>query len=250
MIGMDFSNKVTIVTGSARGIGFEIARAFAQNGATVIVTDLSQENCDKAASELNVEFGVKTRGIATDVSKVEAVTAMIKTVMDEFGRIDVLVNNAGITRDNLTMRMSDDEWSSVINVNLNSVFYCSRAVMRPMLKQKYGRIVNIASVVGRMGNAGQPNYAAAKAGVIGLTKTIAKEISAKGITCNAIAPGFIETEMIKSLPKEYLDNIISVVPQKRLGKPADVAHLALFLASDLSAHITGQVVNVDGGLMM
>jgi 3-oxoacyl-[acyl-carrier protein] reductase len=175
---------------------------------------------------------------------------MVKTVVEHFGRVDILVNNAGITRDNVLLRLSDEDWQTVLNVDLNSIFYTTKAVLRPMMKQKYGRIVNMSSVVGIMGNSGQSNYAAAKAGMIGFSKSVAKEYGGKGITCNVVAPGFIDTDMVASLPKEYVDHIIQGIPQQRLGSSRDVANLALFLASDLSAYVTGEVVRVDGGMRM
>ncbi|MFC1751887.1 3-oxoacyl-ACP reductase FabG [Thermoproteota archaeon] len=244
------TDKIAIVTGSSRGIGFGIALKLAQSGANVVCTATTQEGAEKAAQKINAETGRETLGIKADVSVLGDVQNLVKAVMDKFGRIDIVVNNAGITRDNLLMRMSEEEWQTVLNVNLNSVFYLTKSVIRPMLKQKYGRIINIASVVGVVGNPGQANYAAAKAGVIGFTKTIAKEVGAKGITCNAVAPGFINTDMIKSLPEEYLNNIINMVPQKRVGEVEDIAGVVNFLASDSASYITGQVINVDGGMVI
>ncbi|MFC1770284.1 3-oxoacyl-[acyl-carrier-protein] reductase [Candidatus Margulisiibacteriota bacterium] len=247
---MDLKEQVAVVTGAGRGIGYAIASTLAQNKAKVIVADLDEAVCDKAAEELSAKFGVEALGIKVNVANFEDVQKMVETVCQKFGRIDILVNNAGITRDNLLLRMKAEEWEQVINVNLNSVFYCTKAVIRQMLKQKSGRIVNIASVVGLMGNPGQANYAAAKAGMVGFTKTVAKEFGAKGINCNAVAPGFIETDMIKSLPKEYIDNIIGAVPKRRLGSVQNVADLVAFLVSEQSSYITGQVINVDGGILM
>jgi 3-oxoacyl-[acyl-carrier protein] reductase len=247
---MNFKDKVVVVTGGSRGIGFQIADSFAARGATVVVCATQQARCDQVAAELSEKYGVVTRGIQVNVAVFEEVEAMVKSVVAGFGRIDVMVNNAGITKDNLLLRMSQDDWNDVINTNLTSIFNTTKAVIRPMLKQKYGRIINMSSVVGVMGNPGQTNYAASKAGMIGFSKSIAKEVGAKGITCNVIAPGFIETDMIESLPKDYLDNIMGQIPLKRLGSSVDVANAVLFLASDLASYITGQVLNVDGGLLM
>ncbi len=247
---MELKDKVAIVTGSTRGIGREVAEKLASKGAKIVVCATKKETCDEAAAQISAAYQIEAIGCQVNVADSESVQNLIKVTLEKFGRIDILVNNAGITRDNLSLRMSDSEWDDVIKTNLNSVFYATRAVLRPMLKQKYGRIINIASVVGLMGNVGQANYAAAKGGIISFTKTIAKEYGAKGITANTVAPGFIQTDMIESLPKEYLDTIIAMIPKKGLGKPSDVANLVLFLASDLSDYITGQVIQVDGGLLM
>ncbi len=247
---MLLKDKIAIVTGGSRGIGLEVAKTLAGQGAHVVIVSTKLENSQRVAGELTQEFSVPTLGLQADVADEGSVQAMIKAVMDQWGRIDVLVNNAGITRDNLLLRLSVEDWQAVLNTNLNSVFFTTKAVLRPMMKQRYGRIVNIASVVGLMGNPGQANYAAAKAGIMGFSKTVAREYGGKGITCNVVAPGFIETDMIGSLPKDYLDNIIQNIPQQRLGTPKDVANLVLFLASDLSSYITGEVVRVDGGMRM
>jgi 3-oxoacyl-[acyl-carrier protein] reductase len=247
---MNLSGQIAIVTGASRGIGFQIADTLASHGATVVVCATQQAKCDQVAADLHAKYGHPTLGVQANVAVFADVELLIKTVLDRFGRIDILVNNAGITRDNLILRMTEADWDSVITTNLNSVFNCTKLVVRPMLKQKSGRIINISSVVGVMGNPGQANYAASKAGMIGFSKSIAKEFGAKGITCNVVAPGFIETDMIESLPKEYLDNIMAQVPQKRLGSTQDVANVVLFLASDLSSYVTGQVIAVDGGMLM
>ena len=247
---MSLKGKVAIVTGSSRGIGLQIAENFAQLGATVVVTATKQETCDKVAKALEEKYGVTTLGIQANVSNSEDVQNLVRQVVDKFGGIDILVNNAGIAKDNLVLRLTEEDWSSVLKTNLDSVFYFTKAVIRPMMKKKWGRIINITSVVGVTGNAGQANYAASKAGIIGFTKSVAKEYGAKGITCNAIAPGFIETDMIESLPKEYLNNIIEAIPQKRMGQQQDVANAVSFLASDYSGYITGQVIQVDGGMVM
>ncbi len=247
---MNVSGKIAVVTGASRGIGYQIADTLAAHGATVVVVATQQARCDTVSNELAAKYGVSTLGVQANVAVLADVEALFKRVQAQFGRIDILVNNAGITRDNLILRMTETEWRDVIDTNLTSVFNCTKSVVRPMLKQKYGRIINISSVVGMIGNAGQANYAASKAGMIGFSKTIAKEFGAKGITCNVVAPGFIETDMIESLPKEYLDNIMAQVPQKRLGTAQDVANVVLFLASDFSSYITGQVIAVDGGMVM
>ncbi len=247
---MMLKDRVAIITGASRGIGLEVAKTLASQGASIVCVSTKLENSQKIADQLAQEFSVPTLGLQADVSSEPSVQEMVKAVMDHFGKIDVLVNNAGITRDNLLLRLSAEDWQAVLNTNLNSVFFTTKSVLRPMMKQRYGRIVNIASVVGLMGNPGQANYAAAKAGIMGFSKTVAREYGAKGITCNVVAPGFIETDMIGSLPKEYLDNIIQNIPQQRLGTPRDVANLVLFLASDLSSYITGEVVRVDGGMRM
>jgi 3-oxoacyl-[acyl-carrier protein] reductase len=250
VIKMNLKDQIAIVTGASRGIGFGIADALSSQGVHVVVVATQQAKCDEVALEFSKKYGTQSIGVACDVASMDSVQSMVKSVVERFGRVDILVNNAGITRDNLLLRMSEEEWSSVISVNLNSVFFCTKAVLRPMLKQKSGRIINISSVVGVMGNAGQANYAASKAGIIGFTKSIAREIGAKGITCNAVAPGFIDTDMISSLPQEYLDNIMAQIPQKRLGVVNDVSGVVLFLSSEMSAYVTGQVIHVDGGMQM
>ena len=247
-MGLDLSGKIALVTGSSRGIGFEIALTLAQYGASVVCCATTEASAQKAADEIHARTGSRCLGYAVDVSSSTQVKALVDQVLNACGKIDILVNNAGITKDNLLLRLTDEDWQSVIDTNLNSVFYTTKAVLRSMLKQRSGRIVNIASVVGIMGNAGQANYAAAKAGIIGFSKTVAKEYGGKGILCNVVAPGFIQTDMIASLPKEYLDTIIQSVPQKKLGTPQDVAHLVLFLCSELAGYITGQVIQVDGGI--
>lgn len=247
---MTVKDKVAIVTGASRGIGRAIAEHLAKEGAKVVCCATKQETCDSVAQELSQKYGVTCIGQALDVSNFESVQETIKAIHEKMGQIDILVNNAGITRDNLLLRMGEEDWQAVLDVNLNSVFNTTKAVMRPMLKQRSGKIINITSVVGVMGNPGQANYAASKAGVIGFTKSIAKEIGAKGITCNAIAPGFIETDMIQSLPVDYLNGIIESIPMKRLGKPEDISALVTFLGSDAASYITGKVFEVDGGIHM
>jgi 3-oxoacyl-[acyl-carrier protein] reductase len=245
-----FENKVVVITGSTRGIGLGVAQAFAAQKAIVVVCGTKQTTCDDVATSLRVTYGIVSSGQAMDVSFSEAVNEAFKAILAIYGRIDVLVNNAGITRDNLLIRMSDEEWSQVLRTNLDSAFYTTKAAIRPMMKQKFGRIINMASVVGIMGNQGQSNYAASKAGLIGFSKSIAKEYGSKGITCNVVAPGFIQTEMIEALPKDYLDNIMGQTPLKRLGDVSDIAGAVLFLASGSAAYVTGQVLAVDGGMSM
>jgi 3-oxoacyl-[acyl-carrier protein] reductase len=248
---IDLTGRVALVTGSTRGIGYEIARGLASVGATIVVSGRNQEAADASAAKIRGEFAnAQVTGLALEVTNAESAAGAIKLVTDTYGKIDILVNNAGITADNLLLRMSEDEWHSVLTTNLDSVFLMTKAVVRPMLRQRSGRIINISSVVGLMGNAGQANYAAAKAGMIGFSKTVAREFGAKGITCNVVAPGYIQTDMIASLPTEYLDNIMSMIPQKRIGTPEDVAKAVVFLASDLACYITGQVIQTDGGILM
>jgi len=245
-----FENKIVVVTGSTRGIGLGLAHAFAAEKATVVVCGTKQDACDAVASMLRETYGVVASGQAVNVASADAVNEAFKSILSVYGRVDVLVNNAGITRDNLLIRMSDDEWTQVLRTNLDSAFYTTRAVIRPMMKQRSGRIINMASVVGIMGNQGQANYAASKAGLIGFSKSVAKEYGSKGITCNVVAPGFIQTDMTDVLPKDYLDAIIAQLPLKRLGRVSDVAEAVLFLASDAATYITGQTLSVDGGMVM
>ncbi|NOR44480.1 MAG: 3-oxoacyl-[acyl-carrier-protein] reductase [Candidatus Delongbacteria bacterium] len=244
------NGKVAIITGSARGIGKAIAEEYAKNGAKVVISDILQELADETAKEIQEKYNVETLAIKADVSKMEEVDTLVKSTIEKFGSIDIIVNNAGITRDNLIMRMSEDEWNLVIDINLKGVFNCIKAVTRPMMKQRSGKIINITSVVGQMGNAGQINYSASKAGVIGMTKTSAKELGSRGIKVNAIAPGFIVSEMTDKMTDQAKDSLIALIPAKKLGQPSDVANAAVFLASDKADYITGQVINVDGGMVM
>lgn len=242
--------KTALITGSARGIGKAIAEEYAANGASVIISDILQDKADETAAELKEKYNVETLAVKADVSKYEEVEALINQIIEKFGQLDIIVNNAGITRDNLIMRMSEQEWDLVININLKGVFNCIKAVSRPMMKQRSGRIINITSVVGEMGNPGQINYSASKAGVIGMTKTSAKELGSRGIRVNAIAPGFIVSEMTEKLSDQAKESLTRLIPLGSLGYPKDVAKAALFLASDMSEYITGQVINVCGGMVM
>ncbi|MCK5076184.1 MAG: 3-oxoacyl-[acyl-carrier-protein] reductase [Calditrichia bacterium] len=241
--------KVAIVTGSARGIGRAIAQKLAENGAKVVICDIDAETTGKVADEFNAN-GFIAIGVAADVSKLEDSKDLIKKAVEEWGRVDILVNNAGITRDNLLALMKEEEWDSVMSVNLRGPFNCVKSVSRQMMKQRYGKIINISSVVGVTGNAGQSNYSASKAGLIGFTKSIAKELSGRNILCNAIAPGFIETAMTDKLSDKVKEDLMRNIPLKKLGQGEDIANTVLFLSSDLSNYITGQVINVDGGMVM
>lgn len=242
--------KTALVTGGARGIGKAIALKFAAEGANVAFSDLNYDD-NAAALEKEIEaMGVKGKGYASDASSFDGSEKLINDVVADFGRIDVLVNNAGITRDNLLMRMTEADWDLVIKVNLKSIFNMTKAVQKVMLKQRSGSIINMSSVVGLSGNAGQSNYSASKAGLIGFTKSMAQELGSRSIRCNAIAPGFIETDMTAKLPEDVRKNWIEGIPLKRGGKPEDVADVALFLGSDLSSYVTGQIISVCGGMHM
>lgn len=243
------TDKVAIVTGASRGIGKAAAMALAQIGAKVVVNYARSSDAADAVVAAISEGGSEALALQADVSKADQIEAMVKATMDKFGRIDVLVNNAGITRDTLLLRMKPEDWQAVIDLNLTGVFLCTRAVSKIMLKQRSGRIINISSVAGLMGNPGQANYSAAKAGVIGFTKTIAKELAPRGITANAVAPGFIATDMTGDL--KNTEEILKYIPLGRYGQPEEVAGLIRFLAADpAAAYITGQVMNVDGGMVM
>jgi 3-oxoacyl-[acyl-carrier protein] reductase len=243
-----FQDKVAIVTGGANGIGQATVLAFVQEGAKVVIVDLAGSG-EEVAEKMRRDGG-EALFIKADVSDADEVQAMVKSVIDTYGQIDILVNNAGITRDNLIMRMTEDAWNLVLKVNLFSVYHCSRTVIRPMMRKHYGRIINLASVVGLAGQAGQTNYAASKAGIIGFTKSLAKEVGSRNITVNAVAPGFIKTQLTDVLPEEQVRAAIDNTPLGRLGEVEDVAKAILFLASDDSSFITGQVLTIDGGLVM
>ena len=242
--------KVAVVTGASRGIGRAIALKLADEGAKVVVNySGSQAKAEEVVAMIQ-ENGGEAIAVQASVSQTEEVTALIDTAVKTFGSLDILVNNAGITRDNLLMRMKEDEWDDVLNTNLKGVFLCTKAVTRQMMKQRAGRIINISSIVGVAGNAGQANYVAAKAGVIGLTKTTAKELASRNILVNAIAPGFIETEMTDQLPEELKQGMLTQIPLAKLGQPEDIAKAVAFLASDDANYMTGQTLNIDGGMVM
>ncbi|VTU27341.1 3-oxoacyl-[acyl-carrier-protein] reductase FabG [Variovorax sp. SRS16] len=242
-----FEGQIALVTGASRGIGAAIAFELAQRGLKVIGTGTTDEGAAKITSALSAHDG---RGRVLDVNDVKAVETLVDEIVKAYGAIHVLVNNAGITRDTLAMRLKDDDWDAVLDTNLKAVFRVSRAVIRPMMKQRYGRIVNITSVVGAAGNAGQANYAAAKAGVAGMTRALARELGSRNITVNCVAPGFIETDMTASLPEAQQQALLSAIPLGHLGKPADIAHAVAYLASPQAAYVTGQELHVNGGMHM
>jgi 3-oxoacyl-[acyl-carrier protein] reductase len=246
---LKLAGKVALVTGAAQGIGKAVALLLARNGAEIIVSDINLEKAEETAKEVQA-LGRKALAIKVDVAKLDDVEKMVGAILARFGQVDILVNNAGIARDKLILRMTEEDWDAVLNINLKGTFNCTKAVVRHMSKQRSGKIVNIASVVGEMGNAGQGNYAASKAGVIGFTKTIAREFAQRGINVNAIAPGYIETPMTDALPDKAKEELKRLIPMDRLGKPEDVAEAVLFLVSEASSYITGQVLNVNGGIYM
>ena len=247
---MQIEGKVAFVTGASRGIGRSIALTLAEAGADVAVNYAGNAAAaEEVAAEIR-KMGRRALILQGDVSQTEAAASMLDAVVAEFGRCDILVNNAGITRDGLLMRMKEEDWDAVLNTNLKGVFNCTKAALKYMMKQRAGKIVNIASVVGIMGNAGQANYAAAKAGCIGFTKSVAKEVASRGITVNAVAPGLIATDMTSILPEKVIEEMAAGIPLKRAGQPVDVAKAVLFLVSDDAAYITGQTLNVDGGMVM
>lgn len=241
--------KVALITGASRGIGRAVAMRFAEEGAQVAFTyRSSQEKAQALEGELK-EQGVEAKGYASDAASFQEAEKLVGSVIEDMGRIDVVVNNAGITRDNLLLRISEEDWDSVIDTNLKSVFNMTKAVQKSLIKQRGGSIINMSSVIGEQGNAGQSNYAASKAGILGFTRSIAQELGSRGVRCNAIAPGFIETEMTEELDQEALKSWRETIPLKRGGTPQDVAELAVFLGSDRSAYITGQTINVCGGML-
>ncbi|MGQ9684737.1 MAG: 3-oxoacyl-ACP reductase FabG [Thiobacillaceae bacterium] len=241
--------RVALITGASRGIGRAILQELARRGATVIGTATSEQGAHDISSAL-AAAGLKGEGMRLDVTDGAQVEALIEDVLARHGRIDILVNNAGITRDNLLMRMKDSEWADILETNLTSVFRLSRAVLKPMMKARHGRIIGIASVVGASGNAGQTNYAAAKAGMIGFTKSLAQEVGSRNITVNCVAPGFIDTDMTRALPEAQRQKLLERIPLGRLGAPEDIAHAVAFLASDAAGYITGATLHVNGGLYM
>ncbi|MDD2679278.1 MAG: 3-oxoacyl-[acyl-carrier-protein] reductase [Candidatus Omnitrophica bacterium] len=246
---MKLKDKVALVTGAARGIGQTIAMTFAREGADIVVADVNLEVAQKTCADIEV-LGRKALALEMDVTDYAKVEEGMNKILDKFGKVDILVNNAGITKDNLILRMSQPDWDAVINVNLKGTFNCIKAACRPMIKQRSGRIISIASIIGLMGNAGQANYAASKAGIIALTKTVAKELASRNVNANAVAPGFIQTEMTASLPEAVKAKMMEAIPLAKLGTPQDVANVCLFLASDEASYITGQVITVDGGMVM
>ena len=246
---MNLSKRVAIVTGSGQGIGREIAMTLAEHGASVVISDINATSANEVAAEIVARNG-RSIAITADVTVQEEVASLVDQTVSSFGQIDILVNNAGITRDTLLLRMSSTDWDQVLAINLKGAFLCTQAVVRHMLKQRWGRIINIASVVGLIGNAGQANYAAAKAGLIGLTKTTAREVAARGVTANAIAPGFIDTGMTRKLSDNAKQEFLRQIPLGYAGLPKDVANAVAFLASEEAHYITGHVLNVDGGMVM
>jgi 3-oxoacyl-[acyl-carrier protein] reductase len=247
---MNFNGKRAIITGGSRGIGRAIVEMLASKGADIIIADIIEEQAKATALEVAENTGQRVIAVQVDVSDFSSAQEMVKFSLNEFEGIDILVNNAGITRDNLIMRMSEDEWDAVINVNLKGVFNCSKAIIRPMMRQRSGRIVNVSSVSGLAGQIGQTNYSASKAGVIGFTKALAREVASRNITVNAVAPGFIPTTLTVDLPEDLKSAILNITPLGRMGKPEEVAFAVAFLASEQAAYITGQVISVDGGMMM
>jgi 3-oxoacyl-[acyl-carrier protein] reductase len=245
----DLNDKVALVTGAARGLGQAIAIKLAEAGADIALCDLNAEWLEETAEKVTA-LGRRAEVYGVNVAEGESVTAGIKAIEKEFGKIDILVNNAGITKDGLLMRMSEADWDAVLNVNLKGAFLCTKAAMRGMMKQRCGTIVNIASVIGLMGNAGQANYAASKGGLISFSKTVAKELASRNVRCNAVAPGFIRTAMTDALDEEVQGKMKELIPLSRFGEPEDVANVVLFLASDASAYVTGQVISTCGGMVM
>ena len=244
---MSLQGEIALVTGASRGIGKAIAEQLAAAGATVIGTATSDSGAEKITEYLSASGG---KGMALNVTDAESRTGVLKAISDEHGPVSILVNNAGITRDNLLMMMKDQQWDDIIDTNLTSIFHLSKAVLRPMMKARKGRIINIASVVGLTGNPGQTNYAAAKAGIIGFSKSLAREIGSRNITVNTVAPGFIDTDMTRALPEEQREALIKQIPLTRLGDPADIANAVVFLASPAASYITGETINVNGGMYM
>jgi 3-oxoacyl-[acyl-carrier protein] reductase len=244
------TDKIAVVTGAGRGIGRAMAERFVQEGAKVAVVSRTEANSVAVADALNAMRPDSAKPYAVDVANAEEVAAMGKSILEAFGKVDILINNAGVTRDNLLLRMSDEEWDTVINTNLKGAFHLVKVFQRSLLKQKGARIINVASVIGLMGNAGQANYAASKAGLIGFTKSLAREFAGRGVTVNAIAPGFISTDMTNELDDKVRDAILAKIPLASFGQVDDIAHAALFLASEDARYITGQVLTVDGGMVM
>ncbi|WP_457601279.1 3-oxoacyl-[acyl-carrier-protein] reductase [Hydrogenivirga sp.] len=245
---INLSGKTALVTGSTRGIGRATAQRLAEAGASVVVTGRSEDRAREVAKEIAEKTGAKTFGVGLDIGSRESIEEALKSVNEELGTVDILVNNAGVNRDTLFIRMKYEDWDEIIRVNLTGTFLVTQLVVKGMLKKKWGRVINMSSVVAFIGNVGQANYSAAKAGLIGFTKTLAKELAPRNITVNAIAPGFIETDMTENLPEEIKQGFLSQIPMNRFGKSEDVANVVLFLASELSGYVTGEVIHVNGGL--
>jgi 3-oxoacyl-[acyl-carrier protein] reductase len=253
MLKVDFCSldgRVAIVTGGARGIGRAIVECLASLGASVVIADMLMDVAQNTADEISQATGKRILPISVNVTEAKSASELVDQTLNEFGKVDILVNNAGITRDTLILRMDESDWDAVLNVNLKGVFNCSKAVIRSMMKQRYGRIVNISSVSGQAGQAGQTNYSASKAGVIGFTKALAREVASRQITVNAVAPGFIPTALTNDLPEDLKQSILTATPAGRMGKPEEVAAAVAFLASEEAAYINGQVLAVDGGMAM
>ncbi|MFL0198435.1 3-oxoacyl-[acyl-carrier-protein] reductase [Clostridium sp. WILCCON 0269] len=250
MIDLGLIDKVALITGGTRGLGKTIAEKLAGEKVKVVVTGINEERAKKVANEISLTYNVETLGLKHDVSSEESTKEVVKAVVTKFKRIDILINNAGVTSDGIMMMMKKENWDRVINTNLTGAFNCTKFVSKHMLRQRSGSIVNIASVVGIIGNVGQANYSASKAGLIGFTKTVARELADRGIVVNAIAPGYISTDMTSVLPDKVTDEMLSRIPMKTYGKPEAVANTVLFLVSDMCQYITGQVINVDGGMVM
>ncbi len=247
---IDLKGKVAVITGSARGIGRAVAEKLAQAGANLVITDILADIGEKTAKDIAEKYGVETIFIPGNVVSVESMSELASKTLEKFGKIDILVNNAGITRDTLFMRMKEEDFDLVMNINLKGTYNCTQAFFKTMVKQRFGSIINMASVVGLMGNAGQVNYSASKAGMIGMTKSLAREVGKRGIRVNAIAPGYIQSEMTDVLSEEVKQEFAKNIPMGEMGTPEDIANTVLFLASDLSAYITGQTISVNGGMLM
>jgi len=247
---MTLEGKVAIVTGGRRGIGRAIAELLAERGADIVLADRQEEEAYAAADEIAAATGRRIQACLVDVAQHDSAKSMVDCAVEDFGHVDILVNNAGVTRDTLIMRMSEDDWDTVMDVNLKGAWNCAKAVIRPMMKQRYGRIINISSVSGLAGQAGQTNYSASKAGLIGFTKALAREVAGRGITVNAVAPGFVPTALTNDLPEDLKNGMMELIPMKRWGTTEEIANAVGFFASDQASYITGQVLSVDGGMMM